>query len=505
MNSELWEHQSQALAALRQSVGQGVKRIVLQSPTGSGKTMISAAVVEGAQSKRKRLAFVVPSIQLIDQTVEKFYAEGIRNIGVIQQQHEMTDWTRPVQVCSVQTLQSKQEFPEAQVVVIDECHELHRFHKKWLDHPDWKDVPFIGLSATPWAKGMGLHFNSLLVAATTKEMIEKGFLSKFSVYACPKNDVSGVKVVAGDYKKGELSGVMRGGTLSADIVKTWKERWGKDKTLVFAVDCAHAETLHERFLAAGVRSAYQNASTSPADRRDIQRGFHDGKYQVVCNVGTLTTGVDWDVRCLVLARPTKSEILYVQIIGRALRTAPGKDNALILDHTETTQNLGFVTDIHHDELDCRDGAEKVAERRIKPLPQACPQCASLQPRVNRTCQQCGFKLPSMNSVVEDNSVLVEFVPGKPAPVKLKDRKWTYGDKALWYAQLLGLARERGYKDGWVANKYREKFGVWPVDMKHLKPIKPSYEVSSWVLAMNIRWAKSKERERQIAAKMGGNQ
>jgi len=501
VNRELWDHQAQALVALRQSIGQGVRRIVLSAPTGAGKTLMAAAVVEGAQRKGNRLAFVVPSIQLIDQTVEKFYAEGIRDIGVIQANHEMTDWSRSVQVCSVQTLKSRQAYPEAKIVVIDECHALHKFHADWLMRPDWQNVPFIGLSATPYTKGLGRYFHSLLIAATTKELIDKGLLSPFTVYACPKADLKDVKVVAGDYVKDQLSSAMQNGTLTADIVKTWKDRWGKDKTLVFAVDRAHAETLHFRFIDAGVRSAYQDANTSSADRHEIERGFHDGRYQVVCNVGTLTTGVDWDCRCLVLARPTKSEILYVQIIGRALRTAPGKDKALILDHSDTTQELGLVTDIHHDHL--HDGkkqtAREAAEKPRKPLPRACPQCANIQPRLNRVCQQCGFKLPLMSGVTERDGILVEFVPGK-VPVKGKDRVWTRAEKVSFYAQLLGYAREHGYKDGWAANKFRDKMSEWPRDMKWVTPTEPSFEVVSWVKAMTIRWAKSRKRAEMMASR-----
>ena len=157
---------------------------------------------------------------------------------------------------------------------------------------------------------------------------------------------------------------MRSGTLTADVVKTWQDRWGRDKTLVFGVDRAHAETLHRRFLESGIRSAYQDALTSSADRKAIERGFADGTYQVVCNIGTLTTGVDWDVRCLVLARPTKSRILYVQIVGRALRTAPGKEKAIILDHSDTTQELGLVTEIAQDRLD--DGTAKAKAKAQTP-------------------------------------------------------------------------------------------------------------------------------------------
>lgn len=496
MNRELWPHQTEALENLRASVSQGVRRIVLQSPTGSGKTTMAAAIVEGAQKKNNRMCFVVSSISLVDQTVESFYSEGIRNIGVIQADHHMTDWKQPVQVASIQTLRRRGTWPEAQVVVIDECHVLHTEHKKWLKDPEWQNVPFIGLSATPWTKGLGKYFQSLLVVATTQELIDKGILSKFKVFATGHPDLTGVKTVAGDYHEGQLSERMQEGTLTADIVKTWEERWGKGKTLVFGVDCAHAQALQARFQEAGYRCGYQDAFTPASERADIKRAFHSGYLDLVANVGTLTTGVDWDVRCLVLARPTRSETLFVQIVGRALRTAPGKDYAIILDHSDTTQRLGFVTDIHHETLHVK---EEIKTERRRALPKPCPQCDCVLPRIARKCQNCGFEMqPQVSGLVEQNGELVEITSNgfvKSIERQKKGRR-DYGaeEMLIFFAGLKQVGLERGYKSGWAANQYRQKFGVWPAwDIKDCAPMPPTMEVRQYVRSRQIAWAKSRSR------------
>src|ERR1700686_2704245 len=140
MISELRPYQVEALANIRDSVRGGVRRLVVQAATGAGKTKLAAAIVEGARGKNSRVAFCVPAIALVDQTVESFYAEGIRDIGVIQANHEMTDWGAPVQICSIQTIR-RRGFPEANVVMFDEIHQLHEAHKTWLTHPDWQNVP----------------------------------------------------------------------------------------------------------------------------------------------------------------------------------------------------------------------------------------------------------------------------------------------------------------------------------------------------------------------------
>lgn len=503
MPNELWPHIADALRNLRASIGQGVRRIVCQAPTGSGKTSLAAAIVEGAQYKGKRVAFVVPSISLIDQTVERFWSDGIRDVGVIQANHPMTDWSKPVQVCSVQTLKERGSYPEADIVLRDECHLLYDFDREWMAHPDWQARPFIGLSATPWTKGLGKHYASLLVAARIGDLIEQGLLSRFTVFACPKADTSGVKVVTNkdgekDFHQEQLSTVSRGATLTADVIRTWQERWGKPKSLYFAVDRAHAETLHLRFQAAGVCSAYQDGETSSGDRAYIERAFHNESVPVVVNIATLTTGTDWDVRCLGLCRETKSEKLYVQIVGRGLRAKEGKDKLLMLDHSNSTEELGFVTDIHHEHLDDGkgNGKREAATKASRPLPRPCPQCASLTPRMARVCQDCGYKLPLASGVTEADGVLVELVPGQVAKSRGK-REHTMADKESFYAQLLGHCAEKGYKTGWAANKYRDKFGVWPNGMSGVRPIEPGYEVASWIKGMNIRWIKGKQKAQRM--------
>ena len=136
------------------------------STTGFGKTLLAAAIIEGALAKNKRVIFTVPARSLVDQTVKAFWDDGIRDVGVIQAWNPMTDWSRPVQVASVQTLQ-RRPIPNADFVIIDECHRWFDLYATWMSDPLWQDPPFIGLSATPWTRGLGKYFDDLIIAATT--------------------------------------------------------------------------------------------------------------------------------------------------------------------------------------------------------------------------------------------------------------------------------------------------------------------------------------------------
>lgn len=494
---ELRDYQSEAIELLRASLRGGNRRPVLQAPTGYGKTVLASSILKMAREKGHRVCFCVPAIDLIDQTLESFWQDGLGDIGVIQADHQETDWSRPVQIASVQTLARRKAFPEAQLVILDECHRWYDTYGKWMADPAWAKVPFIGLSATPWTKGLGQHFDDLVISATTQDLIDKGYLSDFRVYAPSHPDLSGVKTVAGDYHEGQLSEAMNKSTLVADVVDTWIRRAENRPTLVFGVDRVHAKHLQERFLAAGVPTGYQDAFTPKDKRAEIRRQFHDGTLKVVCNVGTLTTGVDWDVRCIVLARPTKSEILYVQIIGRGLRTAEGKQDCLILDHSDTTQRLGFVTDIRHDELDDGKRGKKTKGVDI-PLPKECPKCTFLMPVGAKVCPACGHEkqLPPPKQAIEgelkelDRATKVpKTVDTKAGTVRMRGRNIPLKD---FYAELCGYCEAKGHNPGWAAHKYRAATGSWP-KYRWIEPQPPSFEVLSWIKAQNIRWAKRRER------------
>jgi len=473
-------HQTRALSSLRQSIGMGHRRPMVQAPTGAGKTVLAAAIVDGARRKQKKVLFVVPALSLIDQTVEAFYSEGLTEVGVMQAAHHLTDWTQPIQVASVQTL-ARRPMPPADLAIVDEAHRRHNFYRRWFAAPEWRAKPIIGLSATPWTPGLGKLYDDLIVASTTAELIEGGYLCPFRVYAPSHPDLSAVRTVAGDFEERGLSAAMNKTRLIADVVQTWLERAEGRPTLCFAVDRAHAKRLHMEFEAAGVPAAYIDAYTSGAERREIERQLHAAEVKVVCNVGCLTTGVDWDVRCIILARPTKSEILFVQMMGRGLRTAPGKDNCIIFDHSDTHLRLGFVSDIHHEQLD--NGRERQSNKRDRPLPlpQECPKCSFLKPAKVHMCPSCGFKPERQPGVEVEEGELIEITGSKKAPM-------TVAEKQSWYSQFLHIQRARGYKRGWAGNLYRQKFGSWPRGLSEVTT-EPTGVVENYVKSRQIAFAK----------------
>jgi DNA repair protein RadD len=488
---QLRPHQVNAIALLRAATGKAHRenrraRFMLKLSTGAGKTVIAAAIVRGARAKGKRVLFIVDAISLIDQTVDAFVSEGIREIGVIQAQHPAEDWSKPVQIASVQTLRRRGHLPPADIVIVDEAHCQSEWLSEIMQSATWAGVPFIGLSATPWSKGLGLLYDELICPVTMQELIDLGFLCPFRVYAAAHPDLTGVKTTAGDYQQNQLSEVMAEGNLVADLVDTWRRRGENRPTLCFAVDRAHAKKIQRRFEAAGVGCGYIDAFTDIAERREIRRQLDTGTIRVVCNVGCLTKGVDWAIGCIILARPTKSEILYVQMVGRGLRVNDGIPDCIILDHADNTLRMGFVTDLDVLNEMCKaKRGERSAKSRPVPLPKECGSCGYLKPPKTRECPSCGFVAEPQSKIEEADGELVE--------VARKQAAASRDEKQAWLSQLNWIARERGYSSGWAANTYKKKFGVWPQNLDKTALREPSYEVRNYVRASLIAFAKRRER------------
>jgi DNA repair protein RadD len=485
----LRDYQAKAIEDLRASLKAGWRRPVLQLPVGAGKTRVAAEIIGLALSRGKRAIFTVPRIALIDQTVDAFLHEGISEVGVMQGIHEMTDRSRPCQVASVQTLQ-RRAIPEADLVVVDEAHLGFEFVHKWMADPAWAKVPFVGLSATPWARGMGQHWDDLVLGPPMQQLIDAGHLSPFRIFAPSVPDLAGVKTRGGDYVEEQLAKIMGESKLVADVVETWLVHGENRPTLCFGVDRAHAKKLQERFDRAGVPTGYVDAFSTPDERKDLEAKFRSGEIKVACSVGVLTTGVDWPVACIILARPTKSEMLYVQIFGRGLRVNPGWDDCLFLDHSGTSLKLGYPTDIHYDLLD--DGKERRCISDPKEAePKPCPQCKFLKPPKTAVCPVCGFEAKlGPREVDTAMGQLVELdAYRKPKP----ERELTVEQRMIFYAELKGMADERGYKPGWPAVNYKERFGKWPQNAWKDIPLRaPSPATLNWVRS---RWiARSKAQQ-----------
>lgn len=482
---ELRPHQIKAIEMIRHSLATGHKRPLLAAPCSFGKTITAAYILKSAADRGKRAIFFADRVKLIDQTIDAFEALGI-DFGVMQADHYMTDSSKPVQIASIQTVARRQKKPEFDIAIVDECHTGYESLVNLMDRYD--NVPFIGLSATPYSKGLGQVYDDLLVPITTENLLKQGFLCPIDYYGGRSVSMAGIKTKAlktggSDYDPEQLSSAIEDDkTLAGDIVKNWLAH-GSGQTIAFSPSIKHSKYMVELFLAAGVPAAHIDGYMGEEERKRLFKAHDEGTITILSCSRLLNTGYDAPtVKTLIDCFPTKSLIAYQQRAGRIARTAQGKDRAIYLDHAGNVARHGFAESLVPSVLD--DGeqtfaeSKQVREREEKEKRvQTCPLCHRQMQGIR--CQ-CGYMIPIREQIVTDNQMLT------------KMKKATKEDKSMWYSNLLRFSRANGYKDGYAAWKYKERFGVWPksLNVNINAPMLP--EVQSWIAHKAIKYRAEKQ-------------
>lgn len=476
---QLRPHQERAVEMLRDSLRAGHRAPMLAAPCSFGKTTVASYLFQSAQEKGKRCCFIVDRVELIDQASERFYQDGIDH-GIIQGDHIMTDYSKPVQVATVQTL-ARRKIQEFDFCIIDEAHTLHETHKEYMRL--YSGIPFIGLSATPFAKGLGKHFDDLIVPITTRELMDQGYLCQYDAYAPSDPDLAGVKIKRGDYDPKQLSDAVDKPKLVGDIIDTHQQLAKGRPTVVFAVDIKHSQHICKEFQKKGIKAVHVDAYTDKDTRKLINESFKAGNIDVLSCVAIFEKGWDAPIAsCLIQAAPTKSIMRYVQQVGRILRTHPEKDKAIILDHAGNTMRHGWVEDITPNSL-CtgeKEQREEVIKREKKKAePTTCGKCGMV--KESFICPACGHKPEYARNV--------ELIDGE---LEKKSKKKVYNkeEKSRWYAMFLHYARAKGMKDGWAYYQTIQKCGSFIRD-KNVKPIQPNIDCLNYIKYTNIKRAKGR--------------
>jgi superfamily II DNA or RNA helicase len=481
------------------AVARGQRRIVGVAPTGAGKTVIASEIARQTIGAGGRLLVLAHRREIVHQTAEKLFLFGL-DAGLILAGHPMRPG-EPVQVASVQTLHARAvqgtaiELPPAELVILDEAHHCpaETYQKIIAAYPA---ATILGLTATPAradGRGLGGIFATMIACPQVPELIRLGYLVPTRVWAPTIPDLTGVTVRQGDYAPGELEQRMDRPQLVGDVVAHWHRHAGHRKTVVFASGVNHSVHLRDEFCRSGVLAEHLDGST-PKDERDATlKRLAAGEIEIVVNCAVLTEGFDLpDIGCIVLARPTKSMALYRQMVGRGLRPAPGKADLLVLDHAGATHRHGFAEDpvkwALAPDRRASNPAHEARQRSSSSRLCDCPKCGALRTAGER-CRACGYlPVPKPQHV--------EVVDGDLAKLdrkgRLNQRRATPDERARWHAQLLWIARDRGYRSGWAAHKFREKFGTFP-PFDAPSPMAPSPEVSAWVRSRQIAYAKAMQK------------
>jgi superfamily II DNA or RNA helicase len=491
MDLELREHQMHVVNALREGFKQGHRTQLLYAPTGFGKTEVAIYLMKATKDNYKRAAMVLDRIVLVDQTSNRLTKYGI-NHGVFQADHWKFDRTNRLQVCSAQTLERRTNFPEIDLLIVDECHITREQTSEFIkSNPK---VKVIGLTATPFTKGLGDLYSNVVCGATTEDLVANKWLTPLRVYIAKEIDMTGVKKVAGEWSADQTT--ERGMQITGDIVDEWikktHEVFGKPvKTIVFCSGVAHGAHLVDKFAQKG----YNFVSISYKDNDEFKRAAiedfakPDTEINGLIATDILTRGFDVsDVLIGVSARPfSKSLSSHIQQMGRVMRTHEGKEFALWLDHSGNYLRFRDDWDEVYSE-GVKTLNSKVERAKKEPTEKTkkeskCPECGYLWPKNSDTCPACGHVRKRRNLVESVAGELVELVSGNKVK---KD------DKQIFYSELLYYANQRNYNPNWASHKYKEKFGVWPRGLEDTQ-VPPSINTMKWITHKQIQWARKRDR------------
>jgi superfamily II DNA or RNA helicase len=500
MADVLRPYQIDAVADLEHAIAAGERRIILVAPTGSGKTLIACELIRALTERFPSVLVLSHRLEIITQTSAKLYAHGIAH-GTIK-----AGFTpRPmecVQVASVQTLWARamraqtMTLPPAELIIVDEAHHTPaQTYRKLIEA--YPNAVVIGLTATPCrgdGRGLGSIYTVMIECPQVPDLIELGWLVRSRVYAPVTPNLRGVRIRAGDYVEEQLAGRMDDAKLIGDVVTHWHKFSERRRTIVFAVNVSHSLHLRNEFVRSGVRAEHLDGATPTPERDAILARLASGETELVTNCMVLTEGFDLsDIGCITLARPTKKMGLFRQMIGRGLRPADGKRDCIILDHAGAVYEHGLPEDRVEWPLapDRKAAAPAHTARRINKAGKLleCSQCSALR-LAGEPCPHCGFlpQRPARDVPVREGELgLVSNGRARAAPNDPETRR-------RWHGMLAHIARERGYKPGWVAHKYKEKFGFFPNWNSSPNPIPPTPEVNSWVRSRAIAYAKSARAE-----------
>jgi superfamily II DNA or RNA helicase len=279
-----------------------------------------------------------------------------------------------------------------------------------------------------------------------------------------------------------------------DIVTNWIRIAPERKTIVFASGVKHSIHIAEQFTNAGIRAAHIDGTTDLSERADILAALSVGDIQVVSNCMVLTEGFDCpSLDCCVLARPTRHLGLYLQMGGRILRTFPGKTDSIVIDHSGNLYEHGYLEDDHGWRLTEGEGCRPREERQEEfdeKKPITCKECAHVYSG-QLVCPNCGHVPVRRGKYVDTRHAdLIEIrrtKREKAAEQAKKKLPATAEEKQEWYSMFYSYAQDKGHQDGSVAHKYKEKFGVWPINMVKER-LEPTPECLSYITHLNIKHA-----------------
>lgn len=451
---ELRGYQKELKAEARSLMLRGVKSLLIEAPTGAGKTALTASMLKDAALKGMTSWFVNHRRELINQSHKTFLKFGVPH-GIIASSY-IPEPSRLIQICSIGTLANRYKFlPKPKFIVWDEAH--HVAAKTWAEiRRYFPDTFHVGLTATPErldGKGLRDYFGHIVNGPKVAWLIENGYLSKYRAFAPSSISTQGIRKVGGDFVKSELAAIMDKPTITGNNIAEYQRHARGKRNVIFAVNIEHSRHIVEQYVRAGI-SAEHVDGTFPSHERDaILARFASGQTLVLSNVDLFGEGFDLpEIEVVSMLRPTGSMAMFRQQVGRALRPTPGKEYAIILDHVGNIERHGLPDDDVEWSLDGKEHRKSASGGG--PSVRICPKCFNAQYVSIKICQGCGHEFEVKARVIDEAAgELMEVDPSV-----IRQQKRIEQVKAESLEDLIALAKRRGFKrpEGWAKHVYQAR-------------------------------------------------
>lgn len=462
---QLRDYQQDMIARLRVAL-RSHRRVLLQAPTGSGKTVLASFIAAETSGRGQSTYFNCHRAELLRGTSNTFRKYDIEH-GFIAA--GMPPPHSLVNICSIDTLKNRLAVTaEPRVCLWDEAHHLGA--EGWTAIMEaWPNALHIGLSATPWrldGSGLDEQFDELVPGPSTAWLIEQGHLSQYEIFAPTSPNMKGARKArtntgGTEFTKKDASERMDIPKRTGDIIKHWRLHADGMRTIGFAVNVADSLMIVERFNAAGIPAAHLDAKTPKAERKRIIQGFVDGTILILFNVALFDEGFDLaaiagvddlTIDCLIDAAPTMSLSRVLQRWGRVLRRKPYP--AIILDHAGNSARHGFPDDERVWSLEGRDKGV-AANDNGPPPPVTCTGCfRQIKRPLPECCPSCGKRLLAEMKEIEAVEGELKKITAEEKAAQRKARQMEeHNAKTL--AELVALGQRRGYPNPqqWAFKKW----------------------------------------------------
>jgi len=501
----LRDYQIKALDELRDGVRKGHRSQILVAPTGAGKTVSASYLLNEAKAKQNVAWFICDRVSLVDQTSATLDRYGVSH-GVIQADHWRWRPYEYVQVISAQTLARRKIDNAPKLIVVDEAHVLHRSVINVIEK--YPDAIVVGLTATPFTKGLSKIFTNVVNSTTTDKLINDGWLVPVKMFVAKSEmDMRGAEVkFDGEWAEKDME--KQGVEIVGDVVSEWVEATNKHfngpvKTIVFSATVAHGEELCREFAQRGYN--FQQISYKDGNnerRRELIDEFRKPDSDIIGLISceALAKGFDvTDIKIGVCARPYRKSLSgHIQQMGRVMRPHPGKEYAVWLDHAGNLYRFWNdqvevfahgVQELEDGKLDAKVRKEPTEKEKAEIKCTACGYMFR-----GRVCPSCGSERRSMSNVFAVQGQMVEFGGTKSSD-------WMSDKRLVWW-EIVQISKDRKRGDLAAAERfakaqYKNLTGDWPKWKFHEAIfVEPRMVTQNKIKQQVIKYAKSRFARRQ---------